>query len=89
MIQFPPHKAGLTLEHNDHKCLYETVAEYAEGGHVEDDEWVSDAERLKAIETNELWVLQWYPSTPVGFYKLAASTLDALLEAANSVEGDK
>lgn len=79
----PAHKAGLHLSHNDHLSNYMTVEENDTScvGHYD---WVSDEEKQRAYATNEMWVLQWYPDTPVGFCALAASTLHALLKAAES-----
>ncbi len=73
----PPHAAGLSLEHNLHKNVYESVEDHYQ--YLSADDWVSEAERLNAIATDSVWVLQWYPETPVGFHWLAASTLRALL----------
>lgn len=79
-MKFPPHKAGLTLSHNEYKNYYYSI----ENGVAEEDgSWVSDVEREKALETGEIWVLRWYPETPVGFHHIAASTLEALMEATN------
>lgn len=68
----------LVLTYNGHACNYQTVAEAVEQDHWHGD-WISDEEREKAIATNSAWTLQWYPDTPVGFYKSSASTLSALL----------
>jgi hypothetical protein len=85
-LLFPKHEASLTLTHNDHKSVYETVAErvaddpyYSDAVH-----WVSEEQRQKAIASNEMWTLHWYPRTPVGFCVLHACDLDVLLKAANS-----
>lgn len=83
---FPPHKASMTLSHNDHKGVYETVEQWSldniHGSGRGWCSWVSEAERLKAIETDSIWTIQWYPETPVGFCSLAASSLEAVLEGA-------
>lgn len=79
---FPAHKAGLSLEHNQHKNAYENAEQW-----IADNEWCdweSEESKQKAIDTNEIWTLQWYPDTPVGFYAVAAPTLDDLLRIANS-----
>ncbi len=76
---FPKHLT-LSLRHNDHKSSYMTVAEYCETVQNDLENWVSEEQRLKAIETNELWELQWYPDTPVGFCIKLAADLDVLLE---------
>ncbi len=73
----PPHLT-LCLRHNEHKSSYQTVAEYCE--QWDGDDWVSEDQRLKALATNELWELQWYPDTPVGFCLRLAADLESLLE---------
>ena len=76
MNWLPKHDCGLYLEHNAHKDVYESVEEYTDHW---DGDWISDEERAKAIETNEVWRLQWYPNTPVGFYVVMASGLEAII----------
>lgn len=76
-MKFPRHEAGLYLTHNEHKDVYESVEQFY-SSHLID--WVSEEQRLKAIAENSVWSLQWYPDTPVGFYKVLACDLDVLLE---------
>jgi len=45
-----------------------------------DGTWVSEAQCLKALETNQLWTLRWNPETTVGFEILNAADLEVLLE---------
>jgi predicted alpha/beta hydrolase len=78
---FPPHKAGASLEHNEHKNIYETVEQYIRSTSVDDDEWATPTSRAQAIKTNELWVMRWYPETPVGFCAIYGATLDEVLKA--------
>lgn len=86
-MKFPKHEASMTITHNPHKDLYQSVEDYIkedadEYGRVNGMyEWASDAERGNAIQTNELWLIQVYPRTPVGFYAVAASTIEALLKS--------
>ncbi len=80
-IIFPKHDCGLYLEHNGHKDVYESVSEYTSP--FNDENWVSLEEKENSIKTNELWKLQWYPDTPVGFHVLLASSLSVLLDKAN------
>lgn len=77
VARLPAHKAGLHIEHQPHLANYETVAEWCESSRYA--QWVSDEEKTKAIDSGEVWVLQWYPHTPIGFNAIAASTLEALL----------
>lgn len=81
--QLPKHKAGLSLDHNPHKGVYETVEQYVNGmpDYFDDECWATPTSKQRAIETNELWVIQWYPNTPVGFNNMAGATLDELLKA--------
>jgi len=83
--RFPRHDAGLYLTHNEHRDVYESVEQYHAGS---DDKWVSEEQRQKAIAENNVWRLQWYPDTPIGFYELLACDLDVLLEAAKKVGND-
>ena len=78
-ISFPAHKCELSLTHNEHRSNYETIEEWE--AHLGPD-WISDDERARAIHLDNLWVLQWYPETPVGFCLLAASSLESLLREA-------
>lgn len=76
---FPGHKCGLYLTHNEHRDLYEPLAEFIVDRDIK---FADDAARQRAIDTDELWTLQWYPDTPVGFYFVAASTLEEVLALA-------
>lgn len=79
MLKLPKHIA-LSIEHNEHKANYQTVAEYIEYSGYD----FKDAEsKQKCIDTNELWVCHWYPKTPVGFYVVAAPTFEELMELIN------
>jgi hypothetical protein len=72
----PPHKCGLYLEHNAHKDVYYTVEQ-----HYNPDRFVSMEEWDKAVREDSVWTLQWYPDTPIGFYLIAASSLEAIQQA--------
>lgn len=82
-LKLPPDKCGLTLEHNSARSYYQTVGQSLE----EQDEWdwPSIEARQRAIDTNEIWTLVWFPETAVGSYSIAAPTLEELLSfAANA-----
>lgn len=81
---FPEHKASLHLTHNQHKAYYETVESYLDNRDCID--WVSKEQELKSYQTQELWELQWYPSTPIGSYAIYGADLDAVLAKALEVE---
>lgn len=77
---FPDHKCSLTLTHNQHKDYYQSVISYLSDREIPLDDWVSEEQWEKAIETDSMWELQWYPDTPIGFIRLFACDLDVLLE---------
>ena len=85
----PEHDISLSIEHNPHKVNYETVEEwftYESDRHDRtraalEADFVSPGEVAKAIAQNEMWEMQWYPNTPVGFNVRYASSLAALLGA--------
>lgn len=81
-MEFPKHKCGLYLTHNQHKDYYENISEYLNNDLFDDEYFVSIEDKKKCIDTNELWELQWYPDTPVGFYKVCGSTLEIVLKKA-------
>ena len=74
--------SSLSIEFNRHKANYETAALAILTGTYQPADWVSEAEKQKAIDTDSVWTLQWYPDTPVGFYAVAASSLKAIVCAA-------
>jgi hypothetical protein len=79
----PDHKCGLYITHNEYKDCYEYIADAVCDL---DGDWASSDEKLKALDTGQIWTIQWYPDTPVGFHRVAASTLSAAIEAANRDE---
>ena len=74
MNWFPEHKCGLYLTHNDHRDVYESVYDYYRD--VED--FISPEEYQKCVDTDNVWSLQWYPETPIGFCIIRAASLEAI-----------
>lgn len=81
-MEFPAHKCGLFLTHNEHRDYYETLEEWINGGLGKQFDWESDEAKQRAIKTDECWTLQWYPETPVSFHAVAAPTLDECMRLA-------
>lgn len=87
--------SSLTISFNeDHAPSYETAQEwhdrtgrYRSEGDDQRINWVSEAERLKAISENAVWTIQWYPQTPNGFYCVGASSFEAAARFALEVGG--
>ena len=73
MNWLPEHKCGLHLSHNEHRDVYETIHDF-----YDVDDFVSPEEWHEAVAKDSVWVLHWYPETPIGFIRIAASTLEAL-----------
>ena len=83
---FPRHQCGLYLTHNEHRDYHKTVYQWLQSACPDDSVTWAEGERAKAICADEMWVLQWYPHTPIGFHRAAASTLEKCLEEALRVE---
>jgi hypothetical protein len=80
-MNFPKH-ISFTLEHNPNVIFYNTVAEYLDNMSCPP-EFLNIADKDQCIIKNEIWIMTWYPDTPVGSYQVAASTLELLLELVN------
>ena len=80
MKPLPTHKCGLYLTHNAYRDVYQTIEQaVAEIDAQDRDAWVSEADRQLVLLTGELWELQWYPDTPIGFHRRIASTLEDVI----------
>lgn len=85
-MNLPPH-ISLSLAHNEHALYYVNVAAWL--GEVEGykpPSFQDAAARQRAIDTNSIWTLQWYPDTPASFLHIAAPTLDELLAYAADLQ---
>lgn len=78
-------EASVTISHNEHKNLYETVDYF-----LHDRERISDTEldadiRKIMIEKDQTVIVQAYPKTPIGFYVVyhwdLESAIDEMLDA--------
>jgi len=79
----------MNIEHNNHKSTYQTVEELLKDDTENFYEFSSKEDRQKCIDTNELWSIQIYPDTPIGFYVFAGSTFEKVLEDMNKELGEK
>lgn len=73
MNWLPEHKSGLYLTHNEHRDVYESIEEFYEA-----DDFISPHEMARAVASDSVWKIQWFPYTPVGSYTIAAASLEAL-----------
>lgn len=76
--------SSLHLSFNSHKSSYRTLKQAMEDqpDYYDSEDFVSPNEMQRAIESDTVWTLQWYPNTPVGFNVMHAHSLEALLKAA-------
>jgi hypothetical protein len=74
MNWLPKHSGSLCLSHNDHLDVYESVSDY----YRDLEDFISQEEYQKCLETNNVWSLIWYPETPVGFCVIRAASLEAI-----------
>lgn len=79
-LQANAHEVDVRL--NDHRGGYETVAFALEHG----DKGLFDAReadiKAECIRRNELVIVQVYPSTPIGFYRIGHYDLGAAIDTA-------
>ena len=74
-------KCGVHLHANDHLDVYQTIEEAVH--ELEGIGFAIDPDmRAKIIETGMLIDLQFYPHTPVGFYKVIHYDIEAALQEA-------
>ncbi|MGV6875861.1 hypothetical protein ACUSIJ_24650 [Pseudochelatococcus sp. B33] len=74
--------SSLTLSYNEHSSGYATAEQELDGGdaYLSSIDWVSDEEKSAAIARNSVWILHWYPNSPVGFNAVGASSLAAIFD---------
>lgn len=89
-MNLPEHKCGLFLNHNEHRNYYMTAVDYIKEWEAQPcpPDWKDENAKRRAVETDEIWELQWYPDTPIGFNRVAAPTLREVLELAKDATKD-
>lgn len=80
-MKFPEHKCGFYLSHNAHRDVYSTVEDY-----YDNYDFISSEDRQKCIDTDDCWELQWYPDTPIGFFRVMGSSLELVMAEALRIE---
>ena len=73
---------GLIIEFNQHRVYYVKAAEAVEDGTYDYADWISEEEKQKAIATDSVWNLHWYPDTPIGSHSILGSTLESVVNSA-------
>lgn len=62
-------KCGVYLTVNEHKDVYQSAEDFIKEEH-EDMEDVPEDVKKKMIEEDIIMSLQFYPNTPIGFFKI-------------------
>lgn len=90
MITLPNHKATLYLTHNEHLSDYKTVKDYIEDKHpaYDKNDFISEEDMQKCVDTNECWQLHWYPNTPIGSYCVNGSDLKLVIDYAMEIDAE-
>jgi hypothetical protein len=83
-MKFPEHKCGLHLAHNVHRDVYESV----EGYYPDAEDFVSPEDWQKCIDTDDVWELQWYPDTPIGYHRVVGSSIELVMAEALRIEAE-
>ena len=65
-----------SIRRDDHRSFSGKVQEEDEQSGYS---WENAAERQRAHDANRVFVIQWYPRTPNGFYMFAAPDMDGLI----------
>ena len=77
-------KCGVYVQVNVHRDVYDTAAQWWDNQDACGDSLRETPPEVRAemIRTDTVVDVQFYPSTPVGFYRVAHFDLDAALDAA-------
>lgn len=76
MFTTEPRPLSWTIEFQPHKLEYMSAADWFERNRYAT---VSELDKQMCIDIDQIYVVQWYPETPVGFYAFAAPTMDRCL----------
>lgn len=86
-FDIPPHAGGISISHNDCHGVYQTVAQ--EFSHSDDyyrDDCFLPGDKEVCADTESLWIIQWYPNTPVGHFTAFGSTLENALTMMQKIQ---
>lgn len=80
-------KGSFTVQYNTHKEYYDTdpkeiMRDYL--GHEEDE--ATEEMFLHLDFSKPIYFVQWYPNSPVGFYRLFANSKEEIIEQINNIK---
>lgn len=76
-------KAAVSLEINDHLNCYQSAKEYNEDFECWRD--LSEERRAELLASKNIFRLQFYPNTPVGFYQVYGDSLQDVVDQASAI----
>jgi hypothetical protein len=80
---FPKH-VQLEIRHNPHVAEYMTVAEWLKVAQQILNVDLPEESVAAMIAADEIWIIQWYPETPVGSCVVYGPSWESVLALANS-----
>jgi hypothetical protein len=76
-------KCSISLKINEYRDYYETIEQFVEDTNQGRDEPIIDSEMAQQmIRDNMVIELQFYPDTPIGFYRIFGTSLDEVINEA-------
>jgi len=79
-------KCGVFFYANTHRDIYQSVEDKIIKISSDDNDILIDENiKKKMIETNTILELQFYPNTPIGFYRIFHYDYDKLIEEAKKI----
>ncbi len=79
-------KASVTISVNEHRNCYETVREkFNSGPDADFREEIDEDVFNKMVETDTIIEIQFYPNTPVGFYRVYHYDIEKAIDQALSI----
>src|ERR1700722_10841545 len=80
-------KASVHLTANQHLSYYDPLDRYIDedANRDKDDQMVSPEQRKRIIAAGVIYELQFYPDSPVGFYRVYGTTMDEVVAAAGAI----
>jgi hypothetical protein len=78
-------EASVTIVHNEHKCLYQSMEYFLSERESYTDLDLDVNMRMAMVEKDQMVMIQAYPKTPIGFYVVyhwdLESAIDEMLAA--------
>ncbi|KKM97840.1 hypothetical protein LCGC14_1163960 [marine sediment metagenome] len=71
----------VNISYNSHKIDYKTLKELMDELEILDCEYdfISEEDKQKCIENDDIWVIRIYPNNTISFYTIAGSNIQELL----------